>query len=301
METAHRADIAPAHRLTAINAVCALLESKPSSKLFWTHPNAASLSRAFEVTLNCFNVTKPKTVRQFILLLANTTARSDPVTNQKVVNRVLQTAFEILDCRTEQIKVKAALQVISALVHKHAISLEQLAASHHAHSKSSVETGPTSIPMDNHLKQLLKTVFYWTRSAEAAHVVGTTVELFVRSWKEEQSRATSTDGSETLPVWVDVLVQSISLQSSNLSDYQSHIFPALFKIDVVDYLEFLRYIGLSNLFDTDSHTRSAAAASNEVNVVPDLLYASLQVGKEVGLIIESGESLYSHLDKIVLI
>ena len=289
VETAHCVDIAPAHRLAAINAICALLESKSSSRLFWTHPRAASLGRAFDVILDRSNVAKPKTVRQFILLLANTTARSDAVTNQKVVNGVLQMAFEILDCRTEQIKVKVALQVILALVHKHAVSLKQLAASYHAYSKLSVETSPTSIPVDNHLKQVLKTVFYWTRNVDAAHVVGTTVELFIRRWKEEQSGTTSTDTSKTLPVWVDVLVQSILHHPSNLSDYQNHVFPALFKIDVSDYLKFLQCIGLNNLFGTGSYTHSAAAAFDEVEVAPDILYASLQVGKKVGLIIETGE------------
>lgn len=290
LETAHHAAIAPAHREAAINAICSVLYRKDDPTLVLADADDQLLCRAFDIVFDRSNVTKGKVMRQLLVLLVSRTALRNQNSKQAVLDKVLRKTFTVLSCLSEQSKAKAALQVLSALLNKNVIGLEQLAASYFASHNQSTDITLNSVRLDETCKVLLKTVLYWTKNRDAAHAVGNTIELLVRRWKALQSKFDSGNAFERLPVWASVLAESISCHPDDLSNYKSHIFPGLFMVDIPDYIAFLQYLGLNHVFG-NSRIHKTTELVDGNGFVNDLLCTSLQVGKEVGLIIESGQYL----------
>jgi hypothetical protein len=290
LETAHRAAVTPAHREAAVNAICSVLHRRDDPPLVLADTDDQLLCRAFDIVFDRSKVTKGKVIRQLLVLLVSRTALCNRNSKQAVLDDVLRKAFSILSCQSEQTKVKAALQVLSALLSKKVIGLEQLAASYFASRSQSAGIKLNSVWLDEAFKIWLKTVLYWTKNRDAAHAVGNTIELLVRRWKALQSKVDSGNAFERLPVWASVLAESISYHLDDLSNYKSHIFPGLFMVDIPDYLAFLQYLGLNHALGTSRNHKTTELVDGD-GFTNDLLYASLQVGKQVGLIIESGQYL----------
>lgn len=288
IQTAHRAEVAPAQREDAIKAICSTFSLREDSRLPLVDAQDQLLCRAFDIVFDRSSVTKGKVMRQLLVLLVDRTAQCNPNSKQKALYNVLRKAFTILDCRSQQTKVKAALQVLSLLLNKNVIGPDRLAACYFDFNSPSAVIEGNSVRLDDKFQVLLNIILSWTRNRDATHAVGNMVELLVRRWKVQQSKVDSRNTLESIPIWANALTESISSHPGDLHDYRSYIFPALFKVDASDYLAFLQNLGLDRLL-SNSHNNKRTELIERDELMNDLLYVSLQVGKEIGLIVESGE------------
>lgn len=309
LPTAHLAEITPTHRLAAINAICCALVYAYDRDYSVTERDEDLLCDAFDIVFDRSHVTKAKPMRQLLTLLVNALRPCDPdqdtcddeatdiETKTAVKERVLRTVFAILSHRSEQIKVKAALQVITALLNKNAVDVGLLSACHgdYFNINTAEEFGPKAL--EERIKPLLMTVLRWTRNRDTTHVVSNSVQLIVKRWKELLEKTYRRHYTPKLPVWADAVVESITSRPDDLSDFKNHIFPGLFKISPPDIIAFLQYLGLCELFGTKN--KKYGLILKEINdTTQDLLYASLQVAKEIGVIMETGEfvdQIYRHV------
>jgi hypothetical protein len=73
-----------------------------------------------------------------------------------------------------------------------------------------------------------------------------------------------------------------------LQEFKNQVFPELFAINATDYLAFLEHLGLQGMLQQD-HGGISNLRSEKEEFMEIILYTSLQVGKETGLVVEEGE------------
>ncbi len=121
----------------------------------------------------------------------------------------------------------------------------------------------------------------WISHHDLAPAAGHITSTFFQELHEQSSEGLKYRHSVThLPLWVEVLQRSVLRDPNVLESYKHHVFPALFKVNCSDFRTFLEYLGLKEL-------RSELSLST-LSPLALLLFASLQVGKELGMVKEHG-------------
>ena len=279
IKTAHRVDVTPSHRAAATNAICSILEVQNNGHLQDVFQGEDLPLQAFDVVFDRSDVAKGKSMRQLLLALINVTKHQEPILKHRLVNTLLLRTFSIICRQSDQVKGKAALQVLSTFLSQGLIGIEQL-----AREFSDFETNGSEASSVEQIQQLLQRLFSWVDNRDTARVASHTILICVREWNALKFTDGKGQVPKGLPIWVHPLIRSIQEHPEALQEFKNQVFPQLFAINATDYLAFLEHLGLQEVHRQDHGSVSNLTSEKEI-----ILYASLQVGKETGLVADTGE------------
>lgn len=245
--------------------------------------------QAFDVVFDRSEIAKGKSMRQLLVALINVTKHQEPILKQRLVKTLLLRTFSIICRQGDRVKGKAALQVLSTFLSQGLIGLEQLAKEFFDfEAKGGGHSEAGSVRLAEQVQELLQRLFSWVGNRDTGRVVRHTILICVREWKTLQFADDKGQAPKGLPIWVRPLVQSILEHPEALQAFKNQAFPELFAINTTDYLAFLEHLGLQKFLRQD-HSIISNLRSEKEEFMETILFASLQVGKETGLVVETGE------------
>jgi len=227
-------------------------------------------------------------MRQLLVALINVARYQEPVLKQRLVKTLLLRTLRVICHQSDQVKGKTALQVISTFLSQGLIGLEKLAGEFSNFQAKGLPSEANSARFAEQVQELLHDLFSWVGNRDTAHVASRTVLICVREWNVLQVTDDKGQVPKGLPIWVRPLVRSILEHPEALQEFKNQVFPELFTIDATDYLSFLEHLGLQEVLQQD-HGSILNLKAEKKDLVAIILYASLQVGKETGLVVETGE------------
>ena len=246
--------------------------------------------QAFDIFFDRSEIAKGKSMRQLLVALINVTKHQEPISKQRLVQTLLLRTFSIICRQSNQVKGKAALKVLSAFLSQGLIGLEQLAREYSAFETKERHSETSSARLDEQVQELLQRLFSWVEIRDTTGVARHTILICVREWKVLQSTDDKDQVPKRLPIWVQPLLRNMLEHPEKLQEYKNQVFPELFAINTADYLAFLEHLGLWETLQQD-HGNTLNLRSEKEEFTEAILYASLQVGKETGLVVETGEFL----------
>ncbi|KAI9723327.1 MAG: hypothetical protein M1812_001210 [Candelaria pacifica] len=305
--TAKLAHISESHRAAACNALCGFLDKCTSS-------STPSLRRSdfiecqwldlFDIYLEQSVNTKSKPMKQVLATLSVALRRGiDPPNALFLKVSAISRLLGILWGKEAYFKVKPALQALAFFIAKRVILVEDLMKLFQSwliegqtadrkdvevlkalQNEDAETTQAFNNSLDTSVIIFALRSLRWLSHHDLAPAAGHLASTFFQQLHEQESGVLRYRHSFTqLPLWVDVLQKSVLYDSDVLENYKYHVFPALFKVNSSDFRSFLESLGLREL-----QTKSS---SNSLSPSAMLLFASLQVGKALGLVKEEGPNL----------
>ncbi|KAI9795321.1 MAG: hypothetical protein M1833_007233 [Piccolia ochrophora] len=331
VQTAASQGINSSHRAAACNALCALIGTASSSR----SPGIRVLCReatfwheALEMYLDCFDRSKVKSMRQILSSLC--IVLKDSVTSTSAPERTAKHALQKLLTRIlgngPRGQVRAALHALEFFLRKEVISLYDLISMFMSEmmrreGRESVSLGTSgnehlgvqkttamsetrsliSITLQRAwLERLLGMLLDWISHSDVAPAAGDLISnlcLTWKSWREISVIHDEPNSQESAaPIWAIPLQNYARTCPEHVEDLKSHVLPGLFRTDVEDLNRFFTYLSFRNVLSGKSSPTEGDST---------LLFVSLHVGKELGLVVESGssplkESSKTESNKIIL-
>ncbi|KAK3700566.1 hypothetical protein LTR37_015894 [Vermiconidia calcicola] len=287
-EAASNPSIKATHRVAAWNALCALIDQCTESDHRILN-NVVFVERVWDRAFNLYlgqgHLARPKSSKQLLttLSIAFKKASSRP----EVSKYVAEPLIAGITAQEDHRRTKACLQALSHLLLKEVLSLDDV---RNCITKQCFDA--TGASLWSALQHLLAVLFAWVGRADLGSVVAQVVTVILDRQEGLQSRndlqcGTTTSVSSRAPIWVEPLTIVVGEDRIGVEDLRIHIFPALFKRSLADYVSFLETKGLDRLTRTSSTTDFHVQDDTELN--DGLLYAALQAGKELGLVSETTE------------
>jgi hypothetical protein len=285
LRTAGSPDASGTQSSAAITTLCSILQSQKDDdsfqKIMWF---GGIWLDCFQIYLAKLELTRSKAVRSFLNLLINLLQRQD--TPPDIKTQVLELVVKPIVSRSERGKVKSALSALGHLITKHVVSIDELLP-HFTGHKFSPDYSAEAL---EDIASVFRTLFRWAQFHELAPAVGQTASVFWKLAKKRVAGFTTEEISADLPIelvcWIDPLLEVVKQYPESLLRLKSHLFSTLFIIDINDYASFLEQLGVQRLLlsKTASNQRIQSTIYNEY----ELLLSSLQTGKELGIVQESG-------------
>lgn len=267
LNTAYEPGISISYRAAATDAICSYIK-------LCNGPITPELCvQAFSVFLDRSDGAKGKSMKQYLTVLVSTLKKAPFARDllwEEVARKVLVQVFQTIHGHSRHgIKTKAAFQVFSAFLKEKAVD------------QPHIEQYLSQVEVDLSFQSFVKTLFDWIRFADIAPVAGQAICAVIQ---------TSPDVN-----WTYALVQSVQEYPESLMNLRHHVFPVLFMAKGVDYVAYLKDLGLDILPlicpDSDD-ARNLQPPDCSKRLLPmsaekrALLFASLQVGKDVGLVLD---------------
>jgi hypothetical protein len=293
IQTAKFEQISPAHRELAINAIISLSRVLPDgqngSTLVVGHNE---LLTGFEVFIGHSDALRGKTSRQLLNALVGLAHQLPDDQRASLYQELIQRCVNALMDRGDLVCVKPALQLVTTLIQKGTIFPEDVAIQFRAFSSTPYDSN--SLPEAAHA--FLRTVFRWVAYEHTAYAAARLALVFV---KLLHKRPSPNFEDLQLPVWATPLIACITQYPEAIVSFRTQLLPELALLDIVAFYKFLQHLGLLRIV-------GAPVPSNDIcNVEPtpgtasetcqQLLFASLQAGKENGLVVDRGPLKLPHL------
>jgi hypothetical protein len=282
IKTAYDAEIGTSHRAAATNAICSAIGHaqsvglrQPLSQDRWFN--------ALSVVLDRSDSAKGKSMRQLLGVLVALLPSFNAAESESIKNESLHLIFGILLSQSDHVKVKPAFQILSVFFSKKVISLEKFTS--RLRVFMSDDLGGNTAPKTDRaiLQDFAKDLLDWMRFLDAAPGAGQTFCTLIKVLAQREKQILTETGASALETfWVEPLISSSMAFSGAAANFRHHLLPELFALDISDYVEFLETLGLNQWLATGDSNGCNAVRTN-------LLYTSLQVGKETGIILDAGK------------
>lgn len=185
----------------------------------------------------------------------------------------------------DRTKVKPALQALEYLLKRDVLSLESITQEWRALDTSRAQTSDDQGDL-NLLDALGLAILSFMTYSDVAPAAGA---VFVAVYTKIEQRRFGISDNETyqsrIPLWASPIYINLERDWETLEPIQQQIFPDLFRLNPLKFEVFLDDLGFRDLI------RDTVQAYADRKLI--LLFCALQVGKEVGLIRESGMSIES--------
>ncbi|RMY67901.1 hypothetical protein D0863_07485 [Hortaea werneckii] len=293
LSTASFPNVGVTHRVAAWNTLCALMDRcvtcpEPSVRaLLWE-------GHVWQDSLNLYlaqgHLARPKSSRQLLASLTSALRKHDkpaqPVDSEwPIATRLL----EGLAVNNDPGKAKTCALALGHFLGKDVLTLSLVLNACEPYQQS------TSVGREqSKLEYLLYLLFAWLGKGDfgstIAQVVAAVLDRVVLLRRNSLDGATH--GSRHM-AWMPAVRQAAWAHELHMDDLRVHLLPVLFKRSTLEYLVFLTSLGLGSPKGTkDIQTHTADQ---------ELLYASLQTGKDLGLLQESSHDTITNLDGIVFL
>ncbi|KAI7318345.1 hypothetical protein KC315_g10090 [Hortaea werneckii] len=293
LSTASFPNVGVTHRVAAWNTLCALMDScvtcpEPSVRaLLWE-------GQVWQDALNLYlaqgHLARPKSSRQLLASLTSALRKHDkpaqPVdSGWSIATRLL----EGLAINNDPGKAKTCALALGHFLGRDVLTLSLVLNACEPYQQS------TSVGrQQSKLEYLLYLLFAWLGKGDfgstIAQVVAAVLDRVVLLRRNSLDGATH--GSRHM-AWMPAVRQAAWAHELHMDDLRVHLLPVLFKRSTLEYLVFLTSLGLGSPKGTkeiQTHTADQ-----------ELLYASLQTGKDLGLLQESSHDTITNLDGIVFL
>lgn len=248
------------------------LKSAPA--VIWTL-NGRIWTQAFQLYIDQCHIARPKSSRQ-LLVAVTAGLRTAPLSS--VVDAVKQdSAFALvrglLDY-DDPAKAKACASALSYFLAKDVLYLHDI-----LRILNHVQNPKSEHSVEQTLDQFLEVLFRWLGSADFSSTIGHLVSVTL-----DRSSAIywSPAGKETQPVWCKALIRVVEEATVDISTLRVHVLPMLFKRSFQDFVSFLIALGLE--IEAADPAASSTEGTTDESRQERLLFATLQAGKELGLL-----------------
>jgi hypothetical protein len=291
VETAANPEVAGAHLSAAINALRSIFQtqstvgSSPLGRSLW---HDGVWLHCFTIFLDRANSTKGKTMRQFLGTLISMLQDSEVLVKKMVSQTALSKVLRNLHEESSQGIVKSSLYAFGFVMSKGLVPMDEVLDAFQDKMYSGNASSSTSARIEQ-VKLVYRVLFDWAQYPELAPVAGQASCNFSRQLRKITSN--ELDGGSTVnlaSLWILPLLQNLRANAGALQSFQFYVFPELFAMNISDYYKFLcsldlhAYISNDTAFGKTKRSQCEEADSN-------ILFAALQIGKETGLVLDSGQ------------
>ncbi|KAI6822745.1 hypothetical protein KC327_g9365 [Hortaea werneckii] len=293
LSTASFPNVGVTHRVAAWNTLCALMDScvtcpEPSVRaLLWE-------GHVWQDSLNLYlaqgHLARPKSSRQLLASLTSALRKHDkpaqPLNSEwPIATRLL----EGLAVNNDPGKAKTCALALGHFLGKDVLTLSLILNACESYQQR------TSVGRkQSKLEYLLYLLFAWLGKGDfgstIAQVVAAVLDRVVLLRRNSLDGATH--GSRHM-AWMPAVRHAAWAHDLHMDDLRVHLLPVLFKRSTLEYLVFLTSLGLGYL--------KGAKDIQTHNADQELLYASLQTGKDLGLLQESSHDQITNLDGTVFL
>ena len=282
-KTAYHPTITGRHRAAATNALCSLLGLAKNAE------SACRLDRdrwfqIFSIFLDRSSGSKSKPIRQLLTSLVAVLSTYAEAEKQDVMANAVVTMLQMLSAQSDHVKVKSALQVLSHFLSKQVIDLGMLLLHLRTLQPMQSARDRDDLLSDNELLQwLLRTLMDWIRYPDTAPAASQTVCVVVKATVSRPVQNFPADDLSLPSIWTTPLIASLQEYPEALAGFKYHLLPALFALDGATYVSFIKKLGLYNVLQ-DFSLREELGESPEMLKI-NLLFTSLEIGKEAGMVL----------------
>lgn len=217
--------------------------------------------QCLDIILQKSDTTRPKALRKFLDTLISCLVLDGSPSIDDILNKLLQPLWD----RESITKVKPVLQTLSILLSKKVTTAVQFA------DIISSRNSLTNVGQKSSNQQLLyEEIFYWSQYQELGPTSGNIISSI-------SSQLLTTDET-TGAIWVNPLLCRLRESPDSLINFKSHVLPPLFSSDSNGYVNFLREIDIGLLDQSLDRV-----------IDRSILYVSLDVGKEIGIVEDTGQ------------
>lgn len=276
IKTAYDAEIDGNHRAAATNAICSAVghapkigNSRPITKDQWLDVLTVVLDRS--------DSAKGKSMRQLLIAMVKLLPLLDPHDATEIRNETLQLVFKILlSQQSDHVKVKPAFQVVSIFLAKQAVNLEDFVVQLRIFME--VDLDKHSAPRSDReiLQRFAEALMNWMRFTDSAPAAGQTICALTKTVASEEKQLAQTPDELSEAFWIHPLVTSFSTFPDVIANFRHHLLPGLLALNPSACKELLQILRIAEWLKGESVPRT------------QLLYTSLLVGKEMGIILDSG-------------
>lgn len=283
------------HRTAACNALCAVVEycrtaenEDTRKRIFYKDVYHALL----RIYVDRFDAAKGKAMKQIfhtLEMLMQDTDRPSEAAHLK--REVLLEFIRLLESKIDHVRAKPALIGLTSLI-SHAVvrTKDVLSIFLHVHGQPEYNLsseGRTKIVTHD----WLRVIFEWTEFSNVAHATCQLATVWLKHHREDMSLNVD---FESYPVWAEPLLQTVEKFPKTCQAFQAYLLPDLFKVSVRQFWLFINSTlnkarqetvqesGKGGLFDTICTTATSESTQS-------VLLASMQIGKELGLIQDIGK------------
>lgn len=245
-------------------------------EIIWNHNVWQS---AFNIYLDQAQTARPKSLRQLLTTLTSALSKASESTTldpkPAVVDRILVSLSNFEDPQ----RAKAGAQLLNNLLAKDVLGIDQVLQAYRAASGRRETADSRSI-----LQNFLQVVFRWLSEGDFGSTIAQLTSTLLD--KYEVNAALEAAGWKQECVWNDPLINTLESTTVGVDDLRAHLLPILFKRSFDDFVSFLENQGLRSILSTSRDPSVPVTVIHETRS-EDLLYAALQTGKELGLLLET--------------
>jgi hypothetical protein len=286
VKTAYDAEIIGSHRAAATNAICSAIGHVQSIGL----RQPLTQDRWFNilsVILDRSDSAKGKSMRQLLGVLVALLPSFHADETKAIKNESLHLVFQILLSQSDHVKVKPAFQILSVFFSKKVISLEIFTSRLRIFMSDDLSQDVAPKSDRAILQDFAQKLLNWIRFLDAAPAAGQTFCILIKAFARSEKQVSSATGALALEAfWVEPLISSFTMFPDATANFRHHLLPELFTPDIPEYVKFLEKLGLDQWLATGDRSGCNTSRTN-------LLYTSLQVGKETGIVLDASKYMYS--------
>jgi hypothetical protein len=268
------------HKVAAWNTLCSFLDVVSASQLdeirnvLW----GSLWEEAFSLYLHQGHLARPKSSRQLLASLTNALrkhgdAEATAATKKSAAKALVQ---EVV-AGEDHGQAKTCALALSSFLTRDAVSLDEV-------------LGPVPLPQaapgetksGAKIQQLLLVLFQWMSKGDFSSTLG---QLVAAILEEAASGGGSEDASGSALVWIAPLRETARLRTVDVAALRVHLLPTLLKRSTSDFFAFLQDLGLDGI-GSKLHAGTTGHDS-QYEADDKLLYAALQAGKEMGVLLET--------------
>lgn len=216
-------------------------------------------------------------MRQLLIAIVKILPSFD--TNEKIEIRdeTLQLIFQILlSQQSDHVKVKPAFQVVSIFLTKEAVKLEDFVSQLRVFV--GFDLGKDTAPRSDReiLQYFAEALMNWMRFTDSAPAAGQTICALTKIMASEEKQLVSKTDAMTEAFWIEPLITSFSAFPDAIANFRHHLLPGLLALDSFASEGLLQKLRIAEWLKGEGVPRT------------QLLYTSLLVGKEMGIVLDAG-------------
>ncbi|KAK3676280.1 hypothetical protein LTR78_004031 [Recurvomyces mirabilis] len=296
LKTAQTANLAASHKVAAWNALCACIDrcsQQPSQEyagLIWS---SSWWSRAFDLYISQAYYARPKSARQLLDTLTSTLQPLVEDEHQEldirgqVCHRLIAPLLDDDDSAGAKIPALALAHMLG----KDALSSELVLRTYSSLTNSDDAAGEIAT------SDFLCTLFRWMSNGDFSAAIGRLVSIVLDKSTAGVHEQVNGHDVPRIPVWATALCDAIRHGSVDVDSFRAHLLPPLFQRNAGDYKNFLYSAGLAQLLGDQSALDSQPTKIEDFDL--DLLLASLQSGKDTGLLQDTDRAEIDFIDNVV--
>lgn len=286
--------------------LCAVLEKCQALELQYIQEEILGdsiWSKAFTTYLEKSDGARGKSVRQVLVTLTSILLRNQNQRAFELQERAITNLIDIICQRQDRGKVKPALQALAHFLQKDVATIPKLVD---IYAKTLVQSSET--PTSGASVQTLFAAFLsWVVHHDTALSAGHLIKNFLAQLRRTSNHDASEIGESIASVWMKPVVDCLCQWSDRMQEFKTHVFPHCFLPNVDEFIHFLSFLHF------DHHVNSRGIVPQELRAhtaeKPGLedfeefriLLASIQTGKELGIVKDIGELVkLSKLSRLLL-